>query len=278
MKVFKEIRKPIELSVSLKKLTMKVLIILLVVSLTSASAARPFNDDAANVAKYLDGISSVISQIIQSLQAAIQQVQKQTAEWIREERENIEKSYREAVEEYENFVAKVAHDFYQVINDEIRPCFNGLPEQLEQVRNQTREGIASCRAEGREKYEKIQPEIIEYCNSSRQLIEGARESVKSCFHHESISEAIKCGVQAARNVSESFNLITENNRIVLNIFQTQVREISRETRTCIGNKIANGRNEVRDIFSEVSKCIEEARNSTSTTSSSDATETTAAEE
>lgn len=257
---------------------MKVLIFLLVVSLTSASAAQSFNNDAESVTKYLDGINAIINQIIQTMQAAIQQVQRQTAEWIQQERENIEKAYKEAIAEYENYVAEVAHDFQQAITNEIRPCFNGLRDKLDIVRNQTREGISKCRAEGHEKYEKLKPEIIAYCNSSRELIEGARESVKNCFHHESIGEAIKCGIQAARNVSTAINSIKENNRIVLNIYQNQVREISRETRTCIRSDIANGRNEVRDIFREVSKCIEEARNSTSTTSSSSATETTVATE
>lgn len=150
---------------------MKVLIFLLVVSLTSASAAQPFNNDAESVTKYLDGINAIINQIIQTMQAAIQQVQRQTAEWIQQERENIEKAYKEAIAEYENYVAEVAHDFQQAITNEIRPCFNGLREKLDIVRNQTREGISKCRAEGHEKYEKLKPEIIAYCNSSRELIE-----------------------------------------------------------------------------------------------------------
>lgn len=254
---------------------MKFLVILLAVALTSASAARPFNANDNASAKFLDGVSSAISQIVQSIQAAIHQVEIQAADLIQQEKENIENSVRNAVAEYQNFVAEVAADFYRVINDEIRPCFNGVPEKLEKVRNETREAIATCRQNGRDQYEELRPEIQSYCNSSRELIQGAREYIRSCFQQQNIGDAIKCGVNAARNVSSTADSVRENNRIVWNIYQTQVRDISKQTRACIANEITIGRSKVRDIFTEVGKCIEEARNSTSTTSSAgDATETT----
>lgn len=227
-----------------------------------------------NQVKFLNGILAVIDQIIRSIQASLQHLAEQIREWIENEVKNIADAIANAINEFHNFVDKVREEIAKLIDDQIRPCFEGVPEKLEKIGNDTRSGVEICRENGREKFSVIQKEINEYRDTNTKLFEAARDYVASCFNQANIGDAIKCGVDAARNVTDAVNAIRENNKIIHDIYDTKVREIAEETRNCIRQEIAIGREKVNSVFKEVGQCIEDARNSKSTTIETSTTTTT----
>lgn len=246
-------------------------VILISILLFSSVFAFNFDPDQDEIysQKYgrnLSGFVAVIDQIVRSILTSLDSISKSVRDWIETEIRNFQTAVANAEKEFQNFVNRLQAEIEKAAED-IRPCFDGAPEKFEEIGNDTRADVEACRASGKSKYEVIQGEINVYRDSNKKLLEGSGKYIESCFNKPNFGDAIKCGVDAVRNVSSTVSAIDENNKAVRTIYQTKVRQVRDETRKCISDEISTARNEINAVIKEISDCIEEKRTSTTSSSS-----------
>lgn len=259
-------------------------VILVSILLISSAFAINFNNEFDHPEKYarnLNGFATAIDQIIRSIAASLDNVSESVREMIENEILNIQSAIINGINEFQNMINKVREEINERINEEIRPCFEGVPEKLEEIGNDTRSGVEVCRENERIELEVIQAEINEYRDQNKKLAEGSRQYIQSCFNQSNFGDAIKCGVDAIRNTTATVSAIRENNNIIREIYKNKVRQVQEEARECIRAEILEGRKKASEVFKEVADCIKEKRSSTSTsivTATESATTTTLATE
>lgn len=206
----------------------------------------------------VSGISAVINQLIDSIKAALNDLADQTKNWIRNELAAYEKATASVIDSFNEYTRKVKAELEALVNEQIKPCLEGLPQKIKAVEEETKQALKVCRRNGWSNLQTIKDDVANYRAIKQEAVTGMTAFIQSCANESSFSEKIKCTVEASRNVSRTAGVLRENIANTTAIVSAKIRTTVSKTHDCCVGVLRNSQREIQEIMEEARQCLEDA--------------------
>lgn len=120
-----------------------------------------------------------------------------------------------------------------LINNQIKPCLEEVPEKIRNATIETAIAIRTCHEDGQSKLSLIQQDIKNYRDTKQSAINGAFAYIQSCSDESDqpdFGDKIKCAIDASRNISSTVKVLQENISSTTEIISSRIRNSLAETR------------------------------------------------
>lgn len=253
---------------------MKVLTILLIFSVAFVHGNPLIRQQSAvdneRINGVVTGVNALVSQLIESVKYSLSNLKAQTESWIQNEGREVVQSMENGVIAFNQYVQQVQAQLEALINDQLKPCLEGIPEEIRAVHEETRSRIQTCQENGWSQLSLIEEDIENYRNINQEAAEGVVEFIQTCGNLTDVGDKIKCAVDAARNITNTIRVIRENIVNTSTIVSAKIRSAVTETHECISVEQQNGHQKIQAIFEEARQCLEESTDASETTEASQA--------
>lgn len=217
----------------------------------------------------LTGIAQLVHQIVEGVKNSLDDFAAQTQDWIQNQISVIEDAIVSSADAFNEYIQEVQRQIDSLVNGQLRPCLDGITEKIENVRQETKAARDNCREEGWSMLLSIQEDVDNYRQVNQELFNGTLHYIAACANQPNIGDAIKCAVDASRNISRSVAIFRENLRETTIVISEKFRTAAAETHECISSANAEGKQRIRDILDEARQCLEDATSSTNVPSNED---------
>lgn len=254
-----------KLQLSIMEMRVKFLIVSLAIFGSSFCATIDSRKEIENE-RFLDivlGISSVVNQLIDSVKHDLNNLVAQTSKWIQSEVREIETTLATGIIAFQQYIEQVYTELEVLIDEQIWPCLENIPEGIENVREQTLVAAENCQENGESKLSSIQLDVESYRESNQQSVEGMSAFIQACRNQANLGDQIKCAVDASRNISSSIGVLRENLANTTEIVSAKLESAVRETRECIATASRDGQANIQRLFEEARECLETATETSS---------------
>ncbi|CAO1420836.1 unnamed protein product [Diamesa serratosioi] len=210
----------------------------------------------------IGGIASVIGQLIQQTTQAIENFRIQILENIAAQIASFEIYLIDTGNAFQNYVENVQAQIDALINGKIKPCLSGIPEDIQVVRQETRDNIEKCVEGGKLQLSSVKQEVEKYKVGTQLEIQKSQEIIDKCVQEQNFGDKIKCAVDAARIVSSAIARIRENISDTIETYRTSIGAILSGTMQCVTYEVQVGEAKMGAILENARQCLEATEETT----------------
>ena len=183
----------------MKLLSILIVILVAGISVQCASVNLAAHQNQIQNQRFFDligGITSVIGQLIQQTQHTIENFRIQILQNITAQIVAFEMYLIDSGNAFQNYVEKVQAQIDALINGKIKPCLSGIPENIQIVREETRNNIQQCVEGGKLQLASIREKVQKYSIGTQQEIQKSQKIIDQCVQEPNFGDKIKCAVDA----------------------------------------------------------------------------------
>jgi Protein of unknown function (DUF725) len=236
-------------------LTMKAIFLICVILATHCSTTVVEEQQIAiENQRFIDifgGLSSLISQLIESIKQALRDLVNQTGKWIQNEISTIEKAIADGFNAFNQYIKNVQ----ELLNGVIKPCIEEVPEKIKKVKNETITEVQKCQQTGLAKLMALQNDVLEYQKVNQAAVGASYAHIQACFSAPNFGDKVICAVNAARNVSDTVEVLRQNIVNTSATISAKVKAAALETHECVSNKLKEGQQKIEGILNEARECL-----------------------
>lgn len=201
----------------------------------------------------IGGLSSLVGQLIESIKQALRDLVNQTGKWVQNEIATVEKAIAEGINAFNQYVKNV----HELLNGVIKPCIEEVPEKIQKVKNATTDAVQECHQAGLAKLMSLQDDVLKYQQVNQNAIGASYMHIQTCFNAPNFGDKVICAVNAARNVSDTVEVLRENIVNTSAIISAKVKSAAVETHQCVSEKLKEGKQKIEEILNEARECLKE---------------------
>lgn len=212
----------VKIQFNMKLLSVFMVILVAGVSVQCANVHPALQQNQIQNQRYFDlisGIASVIGQLIEQTNQAIENFRTQILQQITDRLQAFEVYLSASANAFQNYVLNVQAQIDVLINGRIKPCLSGIPDNIKTANHKTRQDINECLDNGKAQLALVGEGVEQYRIGTRQEIEKSQKKIDECVQEPNFGNKIICAIEAV--IYLKFKIInTRFNNLYIYLFHS----------------------------------------------------------